>query len=138
MDKHNLIMGNAKLWALASHAERNKVGCIIAKDRRILSTGYNGTLPGRNNLCEIDGSTIDEVMHAEQNALIFCAKHGLSTDGCSIYVTLSPCMHCAKMIIMAGIKKVFYETEYRDTSPLGLLREEGILVEQIKGDINES
>ena len=139
MNKNVLLMETAKLWSKASNAKRHKVGCIIAKDHRILSTGYNGTLPGRNNSCEKDGVTLDEVMHAEQNALIFCSKHGLSTQGCSIYVTLSPCMACSKMIIMSGIKELFYAESYRDLSPLDLLRSEGVKVTQIKEELsNES
>ena len=130
MEKHNALMKTAELWAQESHAERNKVGCVIAKDGRILSTGYNGTLPGMNNCCEFEGSTSDEVMHAEQNALMFCAKNGVATEGCSIYVTLSPCMHCAKMIIMAGITSVYYKEKYRNTEPLVLLNNLGIRVLQ--------
>jgi len=128
MDKQDLLMKTAILWSSASHATRNQVGCVIAKDKRILATGYNGTLPGRDNCCEDNGSTKDEVMHAEQNALMFCARNGVSVKGCDIYVTLSPCMHCAKMIIMSGISKLYYNSVYRDSSPLELLKESGVEV----------
>ena len=126
MDKQDLLMKTALLWSSASHAKRSQVGCVIAKDKRILATGYNGTLPGRDNCCEVEGSTKDEVMHAEQNALMFCAKNGVSVEGCDLYVTMSPCMMCSKMIIMSGIKKVYYNSVYRDTSPLELLQESGV------------
>jgi dCMP deaminase len=128
MDKNKLLMQTAELWSQASYAKRNKVGCVIAKDLRIIATGYNGTLPGRNNNCESNGSTLEEVMHAEQNALMFCSKYGLSTKDCDMYVTLSPCMHCAKMIIMAGIASLYYKNAYRDILPLSILEQSGIQV----------
>jgi len=129
MDKTLLLMATARLWAEASYAERNKVGCVIAKEGRILSTGYNGTLPGRDNCCESNGQTIDEVMHAEQNALMFCVKNGVATKDCDVYVTLSPCMACAKMLVMAGIKRVFYGERYRDMEPIALLESFNVAVE---------
>lgn len=125
--KNNLLMRTAEVWATASHAKRNQVGCVITKDRRIMATGYNGTLPGDTNICEDDsGKTKDSVAHAEQNALMFCARNGIPTQGCHIYVTLSPCTHCAKLIIAAGISKVFYKEQYRCTEGLDLLKQFGV------------
>lgn len=122
------LLDTASAWALASYCKRNQVGCVIARDKRIIATGFNGTLPGEDNCCEENGVTKHTVMHAEQNALIFCAKHGLSTDGCELYTTVSPCMHCAKLIISSGIKKVVFLEYYRDKSGIKLLEEFGVKV----------
>jgi dCMP deaminase len=133
MDKlDQLLMKTAQVWAAASYCERSKVGCVIARDGRIIATGYNGTLPGEENTCEdCSGATKSTVMHAEQNALIFCAKHGLSVKGCVLYTTLSPCMDCVKSIISSGITRVVYLDEYRDTSGIALLKRFNITTEKI-------
>lgn len=125
------LLETAKVWANASYCQRNKVGCVIAKDNRIIATGFNGTLPGGQNCCENDRfETIETVMHAEQNALTFCAKHGLQTKDCELFTTISPCMHCAKLIISAGIKRVVFIDFYRQVGGVELLKEYGILVEK--------
>lgn len=122
ISKPDILMKTAEVWASASYAQRNKVGCVIARNNRILATGYNGTLPGEDNCCETaEGTTKDTVAHAEQNALMFCAKNGISTDGCDLYVTLLPCVTCAKLIISAGIRTVYYREEYRLTEGRELL-----------------
>lgn len=126
-----ILIGTAKLWAEASYCQRSQVGCVITKDDRIIATGFNGTLPGEDNCCEENGITKDTVVHAEQNAITFCAKHGLSTKGCTLYTTVSPCMHCAKLIISAGIKRVVYLELYRDASSIDLLEKFGIDVERL-------
>jgi dCMP deaminase len=132
-DKNKILMKTAEVWATASYANRNKVGCVISKNNRILATGYNGTLPGEDNCCETeDGITKETVAHAEQNALMFCARNGIQTDGCDMYITLLPCITCAKLIISAGIKKVFYKEEYRILDGKNLL--ESFSIEVIKID----
>lgn len=110
-----------------SYAERAKVGCIIVnKGGQIVSQGYNGTPTGFDNCCEHDGQTKHEVLHAESNAIAKCAKWGGSTDGATLYVTMSPCYECAKVIIQAGIARVVYNEVYRDESGLQLLESAGI------------
>lgn len=125
------LLQTAKVWADASYCKRTKVGCVIAKDKRIIATGFNGTLPGGSNCCENDNfETIETVVHAEQNALTFCAKHGLTTKDCDMYSTVSPCLQCAKLIISAGIKRVVFIDFYRQPDGIELLKEYGVIVEQ--------
>lgn len=116
-------MDTAKALSQLSHAKRAKVGCVIVNNNgQIVSQGYNGTPNGFDNKCEENGATKKEVLHAESNAIAKCAKWGGSTDGSTLYVTLSPCYECAKMIIQAGISRVVYRDTYRDTEGLQLLK----------------
>lgn len=130
----SFLIQTAEVWSRASRCKRSKVGCVIARDSRIIATGFNGTLPGEDNCCEEHGGTKPTVMHAEQNALMFCAKHGLSTNGCSMYTTVSPCIDCAKMIVTAGISKVVYSEEYRDLNGLKLLEQFGIEINKLEAN----
>lgn len=120
-----------------SEAIRSKVGCIIvSKEGQILSQGYNGMPSGMSNKCEYldeDGKmhTNPEVLHAETNAILKCAKNGISTNGAECYVTLSPCLECAKVIAQAGISAVYYKDKYRNTDGIELLSRLGIRVRQI-------
>ena len=116
----------AKLIASHSKAVTKKVGAILVKDNRIISIGYNGTPCGFDNLCEENGFTKKEVLHAESNCITKCAKSTESTDGAELYVTLSPCFECSKLIIQSGINKVYYKEKYRDTSGLELLKKANI------------
>lgn len=109
------------ITAKNSHAKRDKVGCVIVKNGRIVSTGWNGTPSGFNNSCELNGVTIPEVIHAEANALMAAARVGISTEGSTLFVSISPCMECAKLIIQAGITKVVSMDEYRDLGGYNLL-----------------
>lgn len=124
----------AKIFAQNSYAKRLKVGAVLSKDDRILAVGYNGTPSGYSNECEeidiITGElkTKDIVVHAEQNLICFCAKNGINTNECTLYITHSPCITCAKLIASAGIKEVIYEKDYRDDSGIKLLLELGIKV----------
>ena len=129
-----LMMESAKVWASASHSERLKVGSVVAVDGRIISTGYNGTPAGFSNVCEIDGVTVPEAVHAEENAILFCAKNGLSTSGATLYTTISPCFVCAKMILVSGIRRVVYEEEYRDLAPLTFLDNAGVQINCLRDD----
>jgi len=151
----NVLMINAKSWAKQSYCNRKKVGAVLAKDGRILATGYNGTISGTENCCEekcdvcngtgrsyLDDEeycprcngggkiTNDFTLHAEQNIITFCAKEGIPTKDTTIYITLSPCKTCAKLIAQSGIKRVVYNEQYRDTSGVDFLKNLGIQCEQ--------
>lgn len=122
----------AAVWARNSYCKRRQVGALIVKDRMIISDGYNGTPSGFENICEDEsGATKPYVLHAEANAITKVAKSGNSSDGATMYVTASPCMECAKLIIQAGIKRVVYKDEYRLTDGIDLLRKAGIIVEKV-------
>lgn len=133
MHKHDKrMLMTAVVWSTASYAKRKQVGCVIAKDARPIAVGYNGTLPGMPNECEGDnGETLPEVMHAEQNALMFAAKNGLSTDGCTAYLTLSPCVSCAKMLVAAGITRVVFSRYHSCQAGLDLLERCGVHTDYI-------
>ncbi|MCQ2184364.1 MAG: dCMP deaminase family protein [Bacteroidales bacterium] len=134
-DKRYLEM--AAIWARNSYCKRRQVGALLVKDRMIISDGYNGTPSGFENICEDEnGITKPYVLHAEANALTKIAKSGNSSDGATLYVTASPCVECAKMIIQSGIKRVVYRDEYRLTDGIDLLVRAGIKVEKIDEDEN--
>lgn len=130
-------MGMAREFSKLSYAERAKVGCIIVSSKgQVVSQGYNGMPGGMDNRCEHEDEngnivTNAEVLHAESNAITKCAKWGSSTEGCTIYTTLSPCVECAKLIIQAGIRRVVYGERYRNTEGIELLGKANIIVEQI-------
>ena len=135
----------AESWSQLSHANRKKVGALIVKDNSIISDGYNGTPAGFENECEEvinneDGSfkeykTKWYVLHAEANAILKVAKSTQSCNGSTLYVTYSPCTDCSKLIMQAGITRVVYLEEYRDTNGLDFLRRAGVEVKKI--DIND-
>ena len=127
------LITTAQVWAMRSRAVRRQVGCVIARDGRVISTGYNGTLPGVDNRCESpdNGKTLPTVVHAEANAILFAARHGLSTRGCEAFVTLSPCVECAKMLCASGIIRVVYLEAHHKTAGLDLLELAGIPTVQI-------
>ena len=118
----------AAVWARNSYCKRRQVGALIVKDRMIISDGYNGTPSGFENVCEEDGVTKPYVLHAEANAITKVAKSSNSSDGATLFVTASPCLECAKLIIQSGIKRVVYSEEYRITDGIDLLRRAGIEV----------
>ena len=119
----------ASIWAKNSYCKRRQVGALIVKDRMIISDGYNGTPSGFENICEDEtGATKPYVLHAEANAISKVAKSGNSSEGATMYVTASPCLECAKLIIQAGIKRVVYKDEYRLTDGIDLLKRAGIEV----------
>ena len=122
----------AAIWAKNSYCKRRQVGALIVKDRMIISDGYNGTPSGFENICEDEnGVTKPYVLHAEANAISKVAKSGNSSEGSTLYVTASPCLECAKLIIQAGIKRVVYRDEYRLTDGIDLLKRAGVEVERI-------
>ena len=120
-------------WAKLSHCTRKKVGALIVKDRMIVSDGYNGTPTGFDNCCENDlGKTHWYVLHAEANAILKVAKSTHEINGATLYITLSPCKECSKLIVQSGIKRVVYCMGYKDNSGLSFLEESGIEVCQIE------
>ena len=126
-----IYMQNAYQFAKLSYAERRKVGCIIVKDHQVISFGYNGMPHGFNNVCEDGNITKPEVLHAESNAIMKVAKSTMSCEGAELYTTTCPCFGCAKLIIQAGISKVYYTEDYRDMSGVELLQQAGIIVKQV-------
>ncbi len=126
-DKSYLEM--ARVWSLNSYCKRRKVGAILVKDRMIISDGFNGTPSGFENICEDEnGVTKPYVLHAEANAISKVAKSGNNSEGATLYVTDSPCVECAKLIIQAGIKRVVYLIEYRIRDGIELLQRAGVEV----------
>ena len=122
----------ASVWARNSYCKRRQVGALLVRDKMIISDGYNGTPSGFENVCEDEnGITKPYVLHAEANAITKVAKSGNSSDGSTLYVTASPCIECAKLIIQAGIRRVVYRDEYRLTDGVDLLRRAGIAVEKV-------
>jgi len=122
----------ATIWAKNSYCRRRQVGALLVKDKMIISDGYNGTPSGFENVCEDEsGATKPYVLHAEANAISKVAKSGNSSDGSTLYVTASPCIECAKLIIQAGIRRVVYRDEYRLTDGVDLLRRAGVEVEKV-------
>lgn len=117
----------AKIWAENSYCLRRRVGAIIVKDSMIISDGFNGTPSGFENVCEDEnGSTKAYVLHAEANAITKVARSNNSSDGATLYVTASPCIECAKLIIQSGIKRVVFDEMYRLCDGIDLLRRAGI------------
>ena len=117
----------ARIWAQNSYCSRKQVGALIVKEKMIISDGYNGTPSGFENICEdSEGKTKPYVLHAEANAITKVAKSNNSSDGATLYITSSPCMECAKLIIQAGIKRVVYCEKYRITDGIDLLNRAGI------------
>ena len=123
----------AAVWAKNSYCTRRQVGAILVKDRMIISDGYNGTPAGFENVCEDEnGVTKPYVLHAEANAITKVARSGNSSEGATLYITDSPCMECAKLIIQAGIARVVYRNEYRILDGVDLLRRAGIRVDKFE------
>ena len=125
----------AKSWAELSHCSRKKVGALIVKDDMIISDGYNGTPSGFDNCCENDnGDTHWFVLHAEANAILKVSKSTNNSKGATLYLTLSPCKECSKLILQAGINRVVYSMDYKDESGVSFLKSAGIDVVQIQID----
>lgn len=129
----------AKEWGKLSHCNRKKVGAIIVKDRMIISDGYNGTPSGFDNTCENDiGETHWYVLHAEANAILKVASSTQSCDGATLYITVSPCKDCSKLIHQAGITRVVYLSGYKDMSGVDFLIRAGVKVDNINLDEYEN
>ena len=129
----------AMIWAENSYCERRKVGAIVVKDKTIISDGYNGTPSGFENVCEDENNlTKPYVLHAEANAITKLARSTNNSEGATLYVTASPCIECAKLIIQAGIKRVVYAEKYRLEDGLRLLEKANVEVVHLKTDNHES
>ncbi len=130
LDKRYLRM--ARIWAENSYCERRKVGALMVKDRTIISDGFNGTPAGFENVCEDEnGNTKTYVLHAEANAITKVARSNNSSEGATLYITASPCLDCAKLIIQAGIRRVVFNELYRITDGIDLLTRAGIECQHI-------
>ena len=126
-DQRDLEM--ARIWAKNSYCQRRQVGALVVKQGMIISDGYNGTPSGFENVCEdADGVTKPYVLHAEANAITKLARSSNNSDGATIYITASPCIECAKLIIQSGIKRVVYSEKYRLMDGIELLLRAGIEV----------
>ncbi len=130
-DKQNLLdkryLAMARIWGQNSYCRRRKVGALLVKNKMIISDGYNGTPSGFENICEDDNNiTKPYVLHAEANAITKVAKSNNSSDGSTLYVTASPCLECAKLIIQSGIVRVVYGEKYRIDDGIRLLQRAGI------------
>lgn len=135
-DRNYLEM--ARVWSKNSYCIRRKVGALLVKDRMIISDGYNGTPSGFENECEDENNdTRPYVLHAEANAITKVAKSGNSSQGSTLYITASPCLECAKLIIQAGIIRVVYSDSYRKSEGIDLLLRAGIDIVQINNGNNE-
>lgn len=127
LDKRYIRMAN--IWAENSYCQRRQVGALIVKDKMIISDGYNGTPSGFENICEDETNhTKPYVLHAEANAITKIARSGNSSEGATMYVTTSPCIECAKLIIQSGIRRVVYSEKYRLEDGIELLKRAGIEV----------
>ena len=136
LDKRYIRM--AQIWAENSYCQRRKVGALIVKDKMIISDGYNGTPAGFENCCEDEkGHTFPFVLHAEANAITKVARSNNSSDGATLYVTSSPCIECAKLIIQAGIKRVVFSEYYRLQDGIDLLRNAHVKVDFIDPQADE-
>ena len=126
----------AATWGQLSYCERKKVGALIVKDRMIISDGYNGTPSGFENVCEDENYyTKWYVLHAEANAILKVAASTQSCKGATLYITLSPCKECSKLIHQSGIIRVVYSKEYKDTTGLEFLRKAGVFLDHVKLEI---
>ncbi|AGC77045.1 dCMP deaminase [Nonlabens dokdonensis] len=120
-------------WGKLSHCKRRQVGALIVRDRMIISDGYNGTPSGFENFCEDDaGYTKWYVLHAEANAILKVAGSTQSCKDATLYITMSPCKDCSKLIHQSGIKRVVYMEGYKDDSGLQFLEKAGVIIEQIE------
>ncbi|MDY4667745.1 MAG: dCMP deaminase family protein [Prevotella sp.] len=136
--QHNLdnrYLRMARIWAENSYCKRRQVGALVVKNKMIISDGYNGTPSGFENVCEDDNNiTKPYVLHAEANAITKLARSSNNSEGATLYVTASPCIECAKLIIQAGIKRVVYGEKYRLEDGINLLRRANIEVIYLNPD----
>lgn len=134
IERDQMMLGMAEYVAMRGSCTKLQVGAVIARDHRCISTGYNGAPAGvahcSHTLAEDARITCERSVHAEANAVAYAARYGVSTEGCTLYVTHQPCINCAKLIINAGIRRVVYRFPYRLTEGIELMREVGIDIEQ--------
>jgi len=122
----------AQEWSKLSYCKRRQVGALIVKDKMIISDGYNGTPTGFENICEDEeGYTKWYVLHAEANAILKVASSTHACQGATLYITMSPCKECSKLIHQAGIKRMVYYNEYKDNSGIAFLEKAGVSIKHI-------
>ncbi|MAO08044.1 MAG: CMP deaminase [Alteromonas sp.] len=132
ISRENMFIEILQTISKRSTCPRKQVGAILVKENRVIAMGYNGVLPGVKPEEGIDHITgVSKTVHAEANIISFCAKHGIATADSELYITLSPCVKCAELIVQAGINKVNYIEQYRDTSGLELLTKQNIQICQV-------
>ncbi len=120
-------------WAKLSYCKRRQVGALIVKNRMIISDGFNGTPTGFDNICEDDNNfTKWYVLHAEANAIMKVSASTQSSEGATLYITLSPCKQCSKLIFQSGIKRLVYHKEYKDNSGIEFLKKAGLIITHIE------
>lgn len=128
-------MQTALLFAKLSKATRKKVGAVLVTKTGTVVPGVNGTASGTENCCEhwLDGQLVTKptTLHSELNTILKCSKEGISTEQAVLFVTLSPCLHCSAMLKQAGVRKVYYNENYRDVSGIEYLKQNGVEVEQL-------
>ena len=123
----------AREWSKLSYCKRKQVGALIVKDKMIISDGYNGTPTGFENICEDDeGYTKWYVLHAEANAILKVASSTQSCQGATLYITMSPCKECSKLVHQSGITRVVYQNAYKDNSGISFLERAGVVIEHIE------
>ena len=135
LDRRYLAM--AEIWAQNSYCKRRQVGALLVKNKMIISDGYNGTPSGFENECEENDVSKPYVLHAEANAITKIARSNNSSEGATLYVTSSPCIECAKLIIQAGIVRVVFSDNYRINDGINLLKRAGIEVIQLEQFLRE-
>lgn len=134
VSKDEVYMKMAEAMSTLSKAKRKKVGAVLVTKNGVVLTGCNGTASGSDNACEdSEGNTKPEVLHAELNCILKAAKEGVSVLDSTLYVTLSPCLQCAAMLVQAGVKQVTYKELYRCTKGIKFLKENGIKVYEHTG-----
>ena len=120
-------------WAKLSYCKRRQVGALIVKNRMIISDGFNGTPTGFDNICEDDNNFTNwYVLHAEANAIMKVSASTQSSEGATLYITLSPCKQCSKLIFQSGIKRLVYHKEYKDNSGIEFLKKAGLIITHIE------
>jgi dCMP deaminase len=130
--KDRIYLEMSNVWAKNSYCKRMQVGCLIVKNKSIISDGYNGSPTGFPNICESDDNvTLPYILHAEANAITKLAKGTQGSEGSTLYVTLSPCFECSKLIIQSGIKRVVFTEVYRNPESISFLAEAGIEILKI-------
>lgn len=131
------FLGIAELAAARSTCPRRRVGAVLARDQRVVATGYNGSLRGQPHCTEVGCLMVDghckRTVHAELNALLQCALHGAASDGCTLYTTSFPCLDCAKAMVQAGVRRVVYRDAYPDPHAAGVLEASGVVLDRLPG-----
>jgi dCMP deaminase len=140
MSWHAFFASQSRVMAVRSTCPRLAVGCVVVRDKRMIASGYNGSIHDDEHCVDVGCKVVDghcvRSIHAEQNALLQCARFGISTEGADLYVTHRPCLYCTKSLIQAGIRRVFFETDYHpDPYAEYLLERAGVLLEQVSSDL---